>query len=112
MAEQPARPKRPANLPASEPWKPADWTDADAQAIKAVASGAATPEQQIRAFKFFVNDLCDVYGLSFRPGAADGDRATAFAEGKRWPGLQAIKLLNINLNALRKANGRPESEQP
>jgi hypothetical protein len=111
MTEQ-SKPRKAQKLPQPEPWKPAEWEEADAHAIRAVANGTASEDQQVRAMKFIIHNLCSTYDLAFRPGGSEGDRATAFAEGKRWPGLQLVKLINLNLNSLRKAFGRAESEQP
>lgn len=67
---------------------------ADIVAFRAVHSGEATPEQQRRALNVLLEDICRVYDVSFRP---EGDRDTCFAEGRRFVGLQVIKLLNAPL---------------
>lgn len=99
--------RKPAGLPAWEPWKPAEWTVQDAGAIQALQRGDATPDQQQHALKFIVNSLAATYDGSFRPGA-DGDRVTAFAEGKRHVGLAIVKLANIALGKFKSTPG----EQP
>lgn len=76
----------------SAPWHPASYEDADTAAIKALASGTASGPQQQRALDWIINRACATYDLSFRPGA-DGERETAFAEGKRWVGLQVVKQI-------------------
>ena len=101
------RPKKPAGVPEWEPWKPAAWEIPDAGAIQALQRGDATPDQQKRALTFIVNVLAGTYDGSFRPGP-DGERVTAFAEGKRHVGLQIVKLANLSLSAFKKAPG----EQP
>lgn len=83
------------------PWLPAQYTDKDVIAIQAVANGTATPEQQIHALKYIVNDIARYMDLSFRP---DNERATTFAEGKRFVGLQIAKLTKLNLGSLRKSD--------
>lgn len=98
MAGVPSARKQ-AGLPRAEPWKPPDYTVAEAAALKAVSRGLASEDQQRRAFGYLVNVLCATYDLSYRPG---GDRDTAFAEGKRFVGLQLVKFSNLNLDALRR----------
>jgi hypothetical protein len=89
--------------PAREPWTPAEWTVAEVSAAQALERGDATPDQQQRFLAYVVNGLCATYDLSFRPGGAEGARASDFAEGKRSVGLQIVKLLRLNLMALRDA---------
>jgi hypothetical protein len=94
------RPKKPPGIPEWEPWKPPAWEIADAAALQATAHGRASPEQQQRAVKYIVNVLAATYDGSFRPGP-DGDRVTAFAEGRRMVGLQIVKLTSLNLAAFK-----------
>lgn len=99
--------KKLPGAPSWDPWKPADWAVQDAAAIQALQRGDATPEQQRHALTFIVNTIAATYDGSFRPGP-DGDRVTAFAEGKRFVGNQIVKLANLNLSAFK---SKP-SEQP
>jgi hypothetical protein len=85
--------KKPAAI---EPWKPAPYDEADTYAIKALAAGVANEGQQKRALKWIIESLCGTYDLSFRPGP-EGDRDTAFAEGRRSVGLQLVKQINLVL---------------
>jgi len=62
-------------------------------AIKALAEGKARPDQQINALNFILDDLARTYDLSFRPDEAGGDRDTAFAEGRRFVGLQIRRII-------------------
>jgi hypothetical protein len=82
--------------PVVHPWHPAPYDDADTYAVKALAAGVANEGQQKRALEWIINTLCGTYDLSFRPGA-DGDRETAFAEGKRHIGLQLVKQVKLIL---------------
>ena len=86
-------PKKPTPTPTYAPPK---YEKADVTALIALAQGAATDFQQKRVIDLIVNRICETYGLSFRPGGTEGDRETAFAEGKRFVGLQIVKLLNSN----------------
>ena len=81
---------------ANQPWHPAPYEEADVYAIKALAAGKATEGQQQRALGWIVNTLCGTYDLSFRDGE-HGDRSTVFAEGKRFVGLQLVKLTKLVL---------------
>lgn len=94
--------KRPEKLPKAEPWKPHDWDAATAYALRSLQTGTASPEQQMFALGWII-DACGTYDLEFRP---DSERSSCFAAGKRWVGLQIIKLLNIPAAAL---HGNPHT---
>ena len=103
MAEQPKRGNvvyKTGREAAEEhaPWKPAKWEPADATAIQALMRGDCPANLQQRAIKFIMWDLCGLRDLSFRPGGAEGQRETDFAEGKRFVGLQIAKLLETKVN--------------
>ena len=86
------------------PWHPADYQPEDTAAIKALAAGNANDGQQKRALNWIVYTLCGTYDLSYRPHA-DGERDTAFAEGKRFVGLQLVKMTKITTSANPKPAG-------
>lgn len=92
---------RAVGVPKAEPWRPADYEVADVAAIQAVANGRASEDQQCRAMRYIIETVCGTYDASFRPDAMGGERATAFAEGKRNVGLQLVKLVRISLAVLR-----------
>jgi len=92
-----------AKLPDANPVRPADWEVADAAAIQALARGDASPDQQRRALDFIMYEIAGTRDLSFRLGGEDGRRATDFADGKRFVGLQIAKLRTVNLAAIRQA---------
>ena len=81
------------------PWFPPAYELADIAAIKGVFAGTASPEQQQRAMKWIVETACATYDLSYRPTS---DRDTSFAEGRRFVGLQLVKALHLNLDALKR----------
>lgn len=87
-----------------DPWLPPLYTDRDAGSIQALARGDATPEQQAHALRYIVETIAACYDTSFRPGGQEGERATAFAEGRRFVGSQIVKLTKLNLAELRKIN--------
>ncbi len=72
---------------------PAEYEQADLFAIRAVYDGLANEEQQKRAIEWVIRNACGMYDLSYRPGGSEGERATAFAEGRRFAGLQIAKML-------------------
>ena len=78
---------------ASAPWLPAPYEDEDVYAIRALNAGHASEAQQRRALAWIVS-ASGYYDLAFRPGP-DGDRATAFAEGKRFVGAQIVKMTKV-----------------
>lgn len=88
---------------AALPYAPAEYEPADVSAIQALQRGDASPDLQRRALAFIINDLARTYDLSYRPNS---DRDTAFAEGKRFVGLQIVKLLKLNVEAIRQAKAR------
>lgn len=77
-------------------------------ALQALQRGDATGDQMQRALKWIVG-CAGTYDLSFRPGQ-DGERESSFAEGKRFVGLQIVKLLKINLSQLRKVTDGRSSD--
>jgi hypothetical protein len=91
--------------PVSAPYIPAPWEPADVSAIQALHRGDASPDQQKRALDYIIS-LAGTYDLSYRP---DSDRDTTFAEGKRWVGLQIVKLVKLNLAAIRQAKSTQET---
>lgn len=99
-----------------EPWAVPDYGLPEASAIQALYHGTASEEQQREAFTYIVQQLCGIGELSFRPPAIDPNgHAAAFAEGKRFVGLQLVKFAQLNLALLRKKDptGKPiPTEQP
>jgi hypothetical protein len=61
-------------------------------AVQAWMVGKANEGQQQLAFRWVVEALCGTYDLSFRPDELGGDRATVFAEGKRFIGQQIVRV--------------------
>lgn len=92
-----ARNKIPGAPPA-QPYVPPPWEAADVYALQALSRGSAEPHQQKRALDYIIRQLAGTYDMSFRP---TGDRDTVFAEGRRFVGLQLVKLLSINLEKLK-----------
>lgn len=84
------------------PWRPAGYEDADVAAFQALADGKATPDQQKRALRWLIERGAATYDLSYRPGGEDGARDTIFAEGRRFVGLQVVKILKLKVGQTRR----------
>ena len=78
------------------PYAPAVYTDADIAAVQALQRGEATPEQQKRALEWIVNQAAGTYDLEYRTEPRDH----AFVSGRRFVGLQIVKMLKLSLAAL------------
>lgn len=63
-------------------------------ALKSLALGTADEDQQIRALKFIIDEICLTYDMSYRP---DSERDTAFAEGKRYVGNAILRAIKANM---------------
>lgn len=74
---------------------PVNYGAADVEALQALLRGDADPAQQKRGLNWFINDAAGTYELSFRSDRDGGERETAFAEGRRFVGLQAVKMLKM-----------------
>lgn len=81
-----------ARKPIAAALAPAAWTPAVAYALKALAAGNANEGQQRRALDWIIQQAAKTYDVSFSPVS---DRETSFAEGRRFVGLQVVKLLNL-----------------
>lgn len=91
--------------PAHAPYLPVPYELADAYAIRAVAGGTADADQQRRAIRWLVDRAAGTYELEFRP---EGERESIFASGRRFVGLQLVKLINLDgrvLDAMRRGAG-------
>lgn len=91
-------------LPAGSPFIGLDqYTVHDASAVQALVSGRDVPAAVAkRAFDYIVDVLAATYDQSYRP---DRPQDTAFAEGRRFVGLQLVKLSKLNLNNLKVTHG-------
>lgn len=67
-------------------------------AFQALERGEATDHQQKLALEWLILRASAVNDQSYWP---DSDRATAFAEGRRFVGLQIMKLLSLNASAFK-----------
>lgn len=74
------------------PWQMPRIEDGDIFALQALAKGIANEGQQRRAYDYIVRVLCETDRMTFWPGGEEGRRATDFAEGKRWIGVQLRRI--------------------
>lgn len=82
------------------PYLRCDYDIPVVSAVQALSRGEATPDQQRELLNWIINHAAGTYNQSFQEA---GDRETVFAEGRRFVGLQLVKLLHLSTNALRKA---------
>lgn len=101
-------------LPKSLPWIPPDHTDEVVMAIRAFEAGNANAGQQQTAWRYLMyltRASGEFQDLSFRPGGAEGRRATDFAEGMRFVGMMLRKLLRPEFTPQPKTPALPVSVQ-
>ena len=77
---------------------PPEWEDADVLAVQALALGKAAPEQQQRALNWIIWSAAQTYEVGYRTDTRDH----AFVSGRRFVGLQLVKMLKLNLMAINK----------
>ena len=63
---------------------------ADITALQALERGEADEAQQQRALKWIVNNAAATYEVAWNP---DNERASSFESGRRYVGLEIIKML-------------------
>lgn len=73
--------------PKNVPWSVPHAEMADVAALRSLAAGTASEDQQKRAFAFIVNGIAGTYERTFHPEDA---RATDFSEGKRHVGRMMV----------------------
>jgi hypothetical protein len=78
----------------------------DLHAIKAIARGDASEDQQRRAMKVIIEQIASTYDMSFHP---DNARATDFAEGKRHVGRVLVGIINFDIKKLNEAETRKDN---
>lgn len=93
------------------PWMPVDYDDNVIWAVRAVKAGVASAGQQRLFWDWLMYVSAAGDQLSFRPGAG-GERDTAFAEGKRFVGLQVKKMNLPELTPAAPRETPPHARQP
>ena len=94
--------KTKVKLEAHAPWLPPEYEPADVAAIQALARGNASMDQQKRALAWFIEKAAGAYEMSYRPGGIEGDRDSAFAEGRRFVGNQVVKMIKLKAGQQRR----------
>src|SRR5258708_16799816 len=102
MSEQPKQLK--AKVKAASAWDPAPWEDHHAHAMQALSVGNASPDQQRAALQWIIEGACGHNDWAYRPAS---ERDTAMFLGRQFVAKQGIKLINLNISALKrsKVNG-------
>ena len=77
-------------------WFACESEAGDIGAAKAMLAGEATPEQQKRFMAWLVNNACGYNEAAWEP---DNSHATSFEAGRRYVGIQIIKLTKLDLKA-------------
>lgn len=77
-------------LPNPDPLVAPDYMEADCQALRAVAAGHATEDQQKRAMQFVIENICGTYDTPVRRS----DMETYVAAGKQRVGQIIVWFLN------------------
>jgi hypothetical protein len=80
------------------PDQPAQFEDADVYAVQALFTGTANDGQQKRAVKWILEEACKVKDLPWVAGGLEGQRATDFANGRKFAGHQILKMIELRLN--------------
>lgn len=75
---------------------PAEYSVAEVAAIQALHRGEATDAQQKLALKWLIENAALTYDLEYRTDPRDH----AFCSGRRFVGLQVVKMLKLNLTSL------------
>lgn len=76
--------------------QPAEWTEAEVAALQALQRGEASAHQQVLALTWLVEKAALTYDLEYRTDPRDH----AFCSGRRFVGLQIVKMLKLNLTKI------------
>lgn len=77
---------------------PPEYSIAEAASFQSLSRGDATAHQQKLALDWIISRAAATYDLSFSP---ESDSLTAFAEGRRFVGLQIVKMLKIDIEKMK-----------
>jgi hypothetical protein len=81
----------------TNPHAPAAFARPEASAIRACANGTADERQQKLAIAAIAQKACLIDEISYVPGGPEAERATSFAEGRRFVGAQIRRAIKIPL---------------
>lgn len=88
------------SAPPRAPWTPAQPTKALHYALRALQAGNASERQQKAALDWIITEAARTYDQPFRPGGADGARATDFSAGMMFVGQQIIRAMKLDPDQL------------
>ncbi len=80
--------------PGKSEFEPASWDVADAAAVKALARGDASPNQQQRALDWIIKHAAMTYDEAFVPGQPD---VSDYRAGRISVGRQIVGLINVQI---------------
>ena len=78
--------------------KPPAYNAAIVRAVQDREQGQAVEHQQKILLEWIITQASDAYGLSYRPGDTHD---TAFAEGRRFVGLEIVKMLKLEASKIK-----------
>jgi len=100
-------------VPPASPWDLPPLDTPELLALKSLSTGTANAYQQQLALKVIVQKFAATYDMSFRPGGSEGDRATIFAEGKRFVGTRIIEAIERTMKTqVTNAGSSPDPDRP
>lgn len=100
MVREQGKPKKPAEQKPFEPWRPPALDIAEIAALKAVANGTASADQQMRCMRTVIEKVACTYDETYCPGE-NGNRDSAYAAGKRRVGLALVTYINAPMDLFR-----------
>jgi hypothetical protein len=80
-------------------FKPPQYDASISTAVQQMEQGECEPHLQIKLLNWLIVEACKTYDLSYRPGDTHD---TAFAEGRRFVGLELVKMLKLEPGKLRR----------
>lgn len=92
-------------------WTPPEWELADVAAFQALARGAASAEQQVRALNWLLYKAAGVGDFPFRPGGLEAERETTLALGRLFVGQQVAKMMKLDLSKLKPREARADPHE-
>lgn len=92
-----------------QPWAPPVLDLVAVAALQAVAKGVASADQQQRAMRVIVEQICQRYELPYCPGT-NGARDTDFALGRMCAGTILTSFINAPLKNFKDPDAAPTEQ--
>ena len=96
-------------LEENAPWKPAPYELHIPSALQALERGQASAHEQGEALRWIINVAAGTYDDPYRAGSPDD---TFYALGRQYVGRQIVKLLRLNVGALRRNDPLSDKGEP